>query len=135
MKTLFTAFFCLAVCVFIKAQSTDLTGTYDIIEFGVISEENTNIMNEAQLTESGSVWSLFFMEEDKFKQTSNMRDGSMESHEGTWKVTDDVLTLELHLNDRLIPIEYTFNFSDGVLVLTRGNPMGTMKIVTRFRRK
>ena len=135
MKTLFATFFCIATCLVSNAQTTDLNGSWDIIEFGMVSDENTNKTEEDQLKKDGSVWSLFFMEEGKFKQSSNMRTGTMESQEGTWKTSEDILALELQFNEKIIKLEYTFELKENILVLNRSNPMGTMKIVTKFRKQ
>ena len=127
--------FCLSLCTASQAQSSDLLGTWDIIEFSMITEENTNISDEKQLTENGSVWSLFFMDEGKFKQSSNMRTGTNESHAGTWRVSGENLILELQLNERKINLNYLYKLNEDVLELTRSNPMGTVKIMSKFRRQ
>ena len=46
-----------------------------------------------------------FMEEGKFKQKGNMRTGEIESHEGTWKVSDDVSKPEMLQNEQTINIQ------------------------------
>ena len=135
MKTFFATVICIMTCLCVNAQTTDLLGSWDIIEFGMVSDENTNKADEAQLKEQGSEWSLFFMDDSKFKQTSNMRTGETESHEGTWSILEDKLTLDLKVGEQLIKIQYAFKTEDDVLILERGNPMGTMKIVTKFRKR
>jgi hypothetical protein len=112
-----------------------LIGSWDIIEFGMVSDENTNKTEEDQLKKEGAVWSLIFMDEGKFKQSSNMRTGTMESQEGTWKTSEDILTLELQFNEQTINLNYTFKVTGNILALNRSNPMGTMKFVTKFRKQ
>ena len=75
------------------------------------------------------------MDDGKFKQWSNMRTGTLESQEGTWKTSEDILTLELQFNEQTIILNYTFKLTDNILELNRSNPMGTMKIVTKFRKQ
>jgi hypothetical protein len=118
-----------------QAQNAGLIGSWDIIEFGMVSDDNTNKTEEAQLKENGAIWSLFFMEKGKFKQTSNMRTGEIESQEGTWNTLEDILELEMQFNEKIIKLEYSFELKENILVLNRSNPRGTMKIVTKFRKK
>ena len=120
MKTLFVIFFCFATYTVSDAQTIDLIGSWEIIDFSMTSH---------------SKWSLFFMDDGKFKQTSNMRTGTMESHEGTWKTLEDILTLELQLNEQTINLNYTFKLKENVLVLNRSMPRGTMKVVCKFRKQ
>ena len=75
------------------------------------------------------------MDEGKFKQTSNMRTGTIESQEGTWKILEDILILELQMNEQKINLNYTYTLTENILVLNRSNPMGTMKIVSKFRKQ
>ena len=135
MKTLFVIFFCFATYTVSDAQTIDLIGSWEIIDFSMTSDENSNKMEEEQLKKDGSKWSLFFMDDGKFKQTSNMRTGTMESHEGTWKTLEDILTLELQLNEQTINLNYTFKLKENVLVLNRSMPRGTMKVVCKFRKQ
>jgi len=135
MKALFTAFFCITTCLVSFGQTIDLVGSWDIIEFGMVSDDNTSKTEEDQLKQNGSVWSLFFMEEGRVKQTSNMRNGTMESQEGKWKTSEDILALELQFNEQIIELEYKFELKENILVLNRSNPMGTMKIVTKFKKQ
>ena len=118
-----------------SAQTTDLTGSWHIVEFAMDNQGNSNKMAEEQLKKDGAVWSLFFMDEGKFKQTSNMRTGEMESQEGSWKTSDDNLALEMLFNEQTINLNYTFKIEENVLVLTRSNPAKTVTITTRFRKE
>ncbi len=136
MKTYLLVLFCIATFSISNAQVKDLIGTWNIIDFATISDNNNVKMTEDKLKENGSVWDLFFMEEGKFKQTSNMSGtGTMDSQEGDWKTSDKNLTIGLQINDRKFELIYTYELKENILVLTRSNPMGTMKIVSTFRKK
>jgi hypothetical protein len=136
MKTYLIVLFCIVSFAFSNAQVKDLVGTWNLIEFTVISDNNSEKMNEDKLKENGSVWDLFFMEEGKFKQTSNMSGtGTMDSQEGVWKTSENNLTIGLQINDRKFDLNYTYELKENILVLTRANPMGTMKIIATFRKK
>ena len=136
MKLFNTVFFCIITFSISNAQVGDLIGTWNINEFAVVNDENIEEMNEDKLKENGSVWDLFFMEEGKFKQTSNMSGtGTMDSQEGIWKTSDDNLTISLEMNGRKFDLNYTYELKENILVLNRSNPMGTMKIVSKFKKK
>ncbi len=135
MKSLFLVFFYILTYSISNAQITDLTGSWEIVEFAINSDENSVIKTEEQLKKDGSVWNLFFMNEDKFKQTSNMSEtGTMDSQEGTWKILNNNLTLELLMNGQKFKLNYTYMVEENMLVLTRSNPMGTMKIISKFKK-
>jgi hypothetical protein len=136
MKTYLLVLFCIATFSISNAQVKDMIGTWNIIDFATTSATNSEKMTEDKLKENGSVWDLFFMEEGKFKQTSNMSGtGTMDSQEGVWKTSDKNLTIGLQMNGRKFELNYTYELKDNILVLTRGNPMGTIRIVSTFRRK
>lgn len=136
MKLFNTVFFCIITFSISNAQVGDLIGTWNINEFGVVNGYNIEEMNEDKLKENGSVWDLFFMEEGKFKQTSNMSGtGTMDSREGIWKTSDDKLTISLEMNGRKFDLNYTYELKENILVLNRSNPTGTMKIVSKFKKK
>ncbi len=135
MKTFILAFFCITAISMSNAQVTNMIGTWNIIEFATITDENSEKMTEDKLKEDGSVWDLIFNEEGKIKQTSNMRTGSIESQEGTWDIAEDTLSLIFQMNDRKIELNYTYELKENILVLMRNNPMGTLKIVSKFRKK
>jgi hypothetical protein len=136
MKTLIIVLFCITTFYISNAQDIDLIGTWNIIEFAIISDENSEKMTEDKLKEDGSVWDLFFEEGGKFKQTSNMSGtGTMDSQEGTWETSDENLTFVLLMNENKIELNYTYELKEDVLILTRSNPMGTMKIVSKFKKE
>ena len=136
MKTSIIVLFCITIFYISNAQNIDLIGTWNIIEFAVISDENSEKMTEEKLKEDGSVWDLLFEEGGKFKQTSNMSgNGTMDSQEGTWETSDDNLMFVLQMNDSKLELNYTYELKENILILKRSNPMGTMKIVSKFKKK
>ena len=136
MKTLIIILLCITTFCISNAQDIDLIGTWNITEFAVISDEHIEKMTEDKLKEDGSVWDLFFKEGGKFKQTSNMSGtGTMDSQEGTWETTDENLTFVLQMNDSKIELNYTYELEEDILILKRSNPMGTVKIVSKFKKK
>ena len=126
---------CFSIISTSEAQQTNITGTWNIIEFSIITEENNDNKNEQTLKDEGPVWDLIFMENGRLKQASNMRSGTVESWEGDWNVKGEHLILLLQVNNQEIELVYTYLLNDNVLTLERGNPMKTMKIVTKFRRQ
>jgi len=135
MKTIITAIICICTVTIISAQSSKLSGNWSIYEFTTTNNNVSNTQTESDLKEEKAIWDLIFMDENKFKQSSNMRTGNIESHFGTWKVTADKLILNLIVNDNEIQLEYGYEIANDVLVLNRNNPSGSMKIISKFRRK
>ncbi len=100
------------------------------------SPQGDNLITEENLTKEGSIWDLFFLKDGKFKQTSNMSgSGTLDSQEGTWTVEATNLSLQLEMNEQKFELLYTFELKKDVLVLTRSNPMKTVKIISKFRKK
>lgn len=133
MKTLFMVLFYFFIVSKSTGQTTNLIGTWNIIDFSVISENNNDTRDEQKLKEDDSVWDLFFMEEGKLKQTSNMSNGKIETWEGKWKISDKDLTLLLEVNNQEIELFYTYTLKENIFILEHSNPKGTMKIVSKFR--
>ncbi len=117
------------------AQVPELMGSWNIIEFEVINDNNTNKRTETSLRKDGAVWDLFIMEESKFKQTSNMRTGSIESHEGEWNDSENLLTFKILVNNQEINLVYSYELNENILVIERNNPKGTLRIIAKFRKK
>lgn len=130
---LFTLIFMSSLSL-VKAQDISVIGTWNINEFTMVKGENTDTTTESTLKENNSVWDLTFLKNGTLKQSSNMRNGSLESQEGTWTVENDNLILSLIFNGHEIKIEYKYEQKENVLVLKRSNPMGTMKIITKFKK-
>ena len=135
MKHLATILFFTGSMLTLKAQDTNLIGTWNIIEFTMSNGDNINKTTEDQLNENKSVWDLYLKEDGSLKQTSNMRTGINETQEGTWKITNGNLILTLKFDNRDITIEYGYRLVDDVLALKRSNPTGTTSVETKFRKK
>ncbi|MFY9154350.1 MAG: lipocalin family protein [Prolixibacteraceae bacterium] len=136
MKTLILICLCLATWIVSNAQVNDLNGEWNLIEFSTDTENGNEQMNEEKLKGDGSVWNLFFLEEAKFRQTSNMSEsGTMDTYEGTWKKSGDNLTISILINGQYYDLYYTCKLDGNILTLVRSNPMGTMKITGKFRKK
>ncbi|MCX2718036.1 hypothetical protein [Lentiprolixibacter aurantiacus] len=134
MKALNTILFCLLTSVMVFAQQQEFTGTWNLIDFKMVMEENTNHMDKATLNKEGAVWDLIFREDGSMTQTSNMRNGETESWDGRYETEGDNLKLFLMIEGREMPLQYQFEFKDNVLHLKRSNPMGTVHILTQFRK-
>jgi hypothetical protein len=114
----------------------DLIGTWQIIDFEIISNEMSDKINKDKIKEDGLVWDLYLMENGKFKQSSNMSEtGTMDSQEGGWRAWDENLTISLQMYGRKIDMNYTYDLKENILVLMRSNPIGTMKIISQFKKK
>lgn len=136
MKTIVLICLCMTTCFVSSAQVNDLIGEWNLIDFRIDADSDIQQMNEDKLKSDGSVWNLFLMEGDKFKQTSNMSGtGTMDTHEGIWKISGNNLTISILINGQFYDLNYTFILEENILTLVRSNPMGTMKITGKFRKK
>ncbi len=134
MRTLLIASGVIAALGMPSAQAAPLTGTWNIVEFAMTRNGDTSTTTESQLREAGSVWDLLFLEDGRFKQTSNMRTGETEVQEGSWTLADDALTLTFEMDQGPLPIRYMCEVTDDVLVLKRGSPNGAMMIVATYKK-
>ena len=134
MKALITLCLSLTASMLSLAQQEALTGTWNVIDFKMVMEENTNHMDEATLKKEGAVWDLIFREDGSLTQTSNMRNGEIESWDGRYEAEGDKLTLLLMIEGREMPLQYQFEIKENVLHLKRSNPMGTVNVLTQFRK-
>lgn len=135
MKKFTLVIFCICTFSISQAQVNDLLGTWSIVEFTIVNEENTNTKNEVELNKDGSIWDLLFLEDGKLKQTSNMRTGDSESHEGSWQFSEQNLAFKLNVNDRETQLNYEYEVQNKILILKRSNPAGTMKIISKFKKQ
>lgn len=135
MKTLIVTLICSMVFTLSNAQQNIITGTWNVVEFTKIIDGKPYTTNKRKLKEEASVWELSFMKEGVLKQTSNMRNGAMESWNGTWEQSTEELTLKLQLEEREIQIVYSYELNEDILVLKRSNPTGTWKVVGAFQRE
>jgi hypothetical protein len=128
--------FCFLSCSALVAQTIDLKGTWTMFEMTYSSANGNNKMTEDQMKTNGSVTDYFFMEDAKFKMTSNMSgSGTMDTYEGTWKLDDKKLTFSLKIGERIMDVVWDFELKDNVMNLSRKSPDGTMTIINTFRRK
>jgi len=136
MKTFILFSFLIVTSTVSRAQDTNFTGAWNLIDFEIISDDYNERLNEDKLKGDGSVWDLFFMEESQFKQTSNMSGtGTMDSQEGSWEVKGNNLRLLITMGVQKMEIIYIYEFEENLLVLKRKNPAGTMEIISKFRMK
>jgi len=134
MKTVLSIVIFFAAFLTLTAQE-ELIGKWSIIEFNMTNNDESNIKDEAMLQKEGLVWDIFLNEDEEFTQTSNMRNGEMETHEGEWEATDDKLTLEFEIDGDDFKITYEYMFEDEVLMLMRSSPDATVSVQVKFVKK
>ena len=61
--------------------------------------------------------------------------GTMDTYEGTWKITANKLIITLLINGHQADIDYTCEQKGDVLILTRTSPDGSLRIVNTFKKK
>jgi len=119
-----------------NAQVTDLTGTWNMFEMTYVTPDGNQVMSEEQMKTNGSVTDYFLMAESKFKMTSNMSgSGTLDTYEGTWKLSGDQLMFTLKIGDRMMDIVWKAEFRDNALNLSRTSPDGSLTIINTFRKK
>ena len=124
-------------CAFTNAQQTDLTGTWSMFEMTYKTNEGTQKMTEDQMKADSAMTEMYFMDEGKFKQTSNMADEvqGMHSWEGTWKLDGNKLVISLNIDGQMMDIVWDCEFKDGNMHLSRSSPDNSMTVINSFRRK
>ena len=115
-------------------QQMEWQGTWNLIDFKMVMEEETNHKDEAALKSEGAIWDLIFMDENAVEQRSNMRTGELESWEGRYLVDEDTLNLFLKVEGREMQLQYKYRFIESELHLKRSNPKGNMHVLTVFRK-
>lgn len=115
----------------------NIVGSWEIIEFHVMNNKVNSLSDEAKLRNAGAVWDMEFSRNGDFKQTFNMRNRNMkmETEEGSWKVSNDSLIIEVGIDMVMTKLEYDYKINDDVLVLTLDPPDSETKIITKFREK
>jgi hypothetical protein len=128
---------CCVLFMDIFAQDTRLNGTWSITDLSYITNQGVQKVMESEIKAGTAITDMFFMEENKFRQTSNMSgSGTTDTYDGTWKISDNKLILNLKIEGQLSPdIEYVYKIEGNTLSLERSNPMGTMKFSMTFKRK
>jgi len=136
MKTTILVLFSFLAFSAIEAQEPRLTGAWTMFEMAYVSIEGIQKKSEDQMKADESVTDFYFMEDGKFKQTSNMSGtGTLDTYEGTYKVNGKELTITLKIGERNMDVGYTWELKENALVLTRTSPDGKMKIVAAYRKK
>ena len=101
-----------------------------------VSIEGIQKKSEDQMKADESVTDFYFMEDGKFRQTSNMSGtGTLDTYEGTYKVNGKGLIITLQIGERSMDVDYTWEMKEKALVLTRTSPDKSMKIVAAYRKK
>ena len=117
-------------------QGINLEGTWGITALAYVSQGGTQNVFVNEIKNGQAVTDFFFMKDGKFKQTSNMSgSGTMDTYEGTWKITGTKLIITLLINGSQGNVDYTCEQKSDLLILTRTSPDGSMSIVNTFRKK
>lgn len=123
-------------CSKANEQLINIEGTWGIIDLSYITPDGTNKVMEADIKNGKAVSDFYFMDNGKFKQTSNMSgSGTLDTYEGTWKITGNKLIVTLNFEGQPIDVDYTCEIKNELLVLTRVSPDGKMSIVNTFKKK
>jgi len=119
-----------------QAQVNDLIGTWSVFEMTQLMNQDSYKMTEDSLKARDLFQDYFFMEDSKFRQTGNLSgQGTVSTQEGTWKITDNRIIMTLQMGEQKFDVDYTLELKDNILLLTRANPAGTMKIIMALRKK
>ncbi len=117
-------------------QGINLEGTWGIVDLTYLTPDGTQKVMEAEIKNGSAVTDFYFANDGKFKQTSNMSgSGTLDTYEGTWKLTENKLIITLKINGQPIDVDYIYEMKNELLVLTRTSPDGKMSIVNTFRKK
>lgn len=136
MKTLSLVFLCMSIFLSSKGQDKNLTGTWNLISWTNIADSVSAQMTEDQLIANNQITEYSFLEEGKFKMTTNMAgSGSMDNYEGSWKASENKLIITLKLGEQNIDLENIYELKDNNLILTRIIPENNVKIINTFRKK
>lgn len=119
-----------------RAEGINIEGIWGIIDLTYKTPEGTQKVMEAEIKNGTATTDFYFMKDGKFKQTSNMSgSGTLDTYEGTWKLTGEKLIITLQINGQSMDVDYTCELKSELLVLTRTSPDGKMSIVNTFRKK
>ncbi len=120
----------------VKAQEVDLKGTWTMFEMVYIVGDNTQTMTEDMMKVNNAFTDFFFMDDQMFKQTSNMSgSGKTDTYSGVWKIVDKKLIITLLIGEQNMDVDYTWEMKGSNLILTRTSPDGSMKIISTYKRK
>ncbi len=136
MKTTVIILLCFLSFSACWAQDIDLTGTWTMFEMTYVNAEGEQTMTEDQMKADSAVSDYFFMEDGKFKMTSNMSGtGTLDTYEGTWKLAEGKLILSLNIGEQVMDVVWSFEYKDEAMNLSRTSPDGSLTIINSFRRK
>jgi len=136
MKTIITVLFSCIAFSLTEAQELTNSGAWTMFEIAYVSDTGIRQKSEDQMKADESVTDFYFMEDGKFKQTSNMSGtGTLDTYEGTYKVSGNNLKITLLIGERKMDVEYTWEMKEKALVLSRISPDKKMKIIAAYRKK
>jgi hypothetical protein len=123
-------------CSKANEQGINIEGMWGIIDLSYVTPDGTKKVMEDDIKNGTAVSDFFFMNNGKFKQTSNMSgSGTLDTYEGIWKIKGNNLIVTLKFEGQLIDVDYTCEMKNEQLVLTRTSPDGKMSIVNTFKKK
>ena len=136
MKTLFLAAICLITFSSLNGQDKNLVGTWNLISWANVTTAGTTKMTEAQMKAENQSTLYIFLEDGKFKVTSNMAgSGTMDSYDGTWKSSENKVIITLKIGEQTADLDNTYQLKNDTLVLTRVAPDNSVKIINTFSKK
>jgi Lipocalin-like domain len=136
MKTLILALLCLTTFSSMKGQDKNLVGTWNLTSWANVSDAGTTKMTEDQLKADNQSTLYIFLEDGKFKVTSNMAgSGTMDSYDGTWKTSENKVVITLKIGEQTADLDNTYELKNDTLILTRVSPDNSLKIINTFRKK
>lgn len=136
MKTLLLIFIVAMSFSMNSSKEINLEGAWGIIDLTYVTPDGTQKVMEAEIKNGSAVNDCYFMSDSMYKQTSNMSgSGTLDTYEGTWKLTGNKLIVTFKYQGKLIDVDYTCEMKNELLVLTRTSPDGKMSIVNTFKKK
>lgn len=119
-----------------QSQQVNPEGNWSMVECKYVTPDGTQKIMEQEIKNGSALTDFYFMADGKFKQTSNMSgSGTLDTYEGTWKITGNKLIITLQINGQAMDVDYTGEQNSEFLILTRTSPDGKMSIVNTFKRK
>jgi len=136
MKRFITLFIFAATAFLSQAQEKGLIGTWNIIECAYITSNGTEKVMDEQVKAGTAITDYMFIEDSKYKMSSNMSgSGTMDTYEGSWKTSDNDLTMTLTVDNQQMEVVWKYEFRENVLVLSRTSPDGTITVANSFKKK
>lgn len=136
MKTTILTLLCLMAFSSIRGQDKNLIGTWNLTGWANITSAGTTKMTEAQLKAENQSTLYIFLEDGKFKVTTNMSgSGTIDSYDGTWKSSENKVTITLKIGEQTADLDNTYELKNDTLILTRVAPDNSIKIINTFTKK